>query len=119
MLTNVKLKALKPKDKLYAVSDEKGLVLRCVYSWRQVVAIEIPFWWEAKKLSVRTYPDAGLKQAWEQRGELRKQIANGVDPFDIRKLCLNRHLFFRTSIGNQKSHLDDTQLTWNIEIIWF
>ncbi|ODN67832.1 tyrosine-type recombinase/integrase [Methylophaga muralis] len=85
MLTDVKIKALKPKDKLYAVSDEKGLYLEVSTTGGKWWRFKYRFDGKQKRLSVGTYPDVGLKQAREQRDQLRKQIANGVDPSDIRK----------------------------------
>jgi integrase len=85
MLTDVKIKALKPKDKLYAVSDEKGLYLEVSTTGGKWWRFKYRFDGKQKRLSVGTYPDVGLKQAREQRDQLRKQIANGVDPSNIRK----------------------------------
>lgn len=85
MLTDVKIKALKPKDKLYAVSDEKGLYLEVSTTGGKWWRFKYRFDGKQKRLSVGTYPDTGLKQAREQRDELRKMVANGVDPSDIRK----------------------------------
>ncbi|WP_247869886.1 Arm DNA-binding domain-containing protein [Methylophaga sp. SB9B] len=85
MLTDTKIKSLKPKDKLYAVSDEKGLYKEVSTTGGKWWRFKYRFDEKQKRLSVDTYPDVGLKQAREQRDELRKLIANGVDPSNIRK----------------------------------
>lgn len=79
------IKALKPKDKLYAVSDEKGLYIEVSTTGGKWWRFKYRFDGKQKRLSVGTYPDVGLKQARDQRDQLRKQIANGVDPSNIRK----------------------------------
>ena len=83
MLSDVKIKALKPKVKLYAITDEKGLSLEVspIGGDSNTILME-----KQKRLSVGTYPDVSVKQAREQRDELRKQIANGVDASDTRKV---------------------------------
>lgn len=92
-LSDIKIKALKAGIKLdgtstsksYKVSDEKGLYLEVKPTGSKLWRVKYRFSGKEKLLSVGIYPDVSLKQAREQRDELRKQIANGVDPSDTRK----------------------------------
>lgn len=79
-LTETAIRAAKPKEKAYKLTDERGLVL--------LVDPSGGLWWRLryrhekreKQLSLGTYPDVGLKRAREKRDEARKLIADGIDP---------------------------------------
>lgn len=80
VVTETRLKALKPKAKSYKVADERGLYIEVSPSggrlWRfryRVGSIE-------KKLSIGTYPEIGLRQARQSAYEARQMIASGGDP---------------------------------------
>jgi len=85
MLTDVKIKSLKPKDKIYAVTDEKGLSLEVSPKGGKWWRFKYRFDGKQKRLSVGIYPDVGLKEARDSRDDLRKLIATGIDPADVRK----------------------------------
>jgi integrase len=99
-LSDIKIKALKPGIKLdgtatskpYKVTDEKGLYLEVKPTGSKLWRFKYRFAGKEKLLSVGIYPDVSLKQAREQRDELRKQIANGIDPSDIRKAVKLSHV---------------------------
>lgn len=84
-LTDRQIKALKPREKQYKVSDERGL---CV-----VVAPAGGKWWrlnyryqgKQRTLSMGTYPDTSLALAREKRDEARQLLARGIDPSAQRK----------------------------------
>ena len=92
-LSDIKIKALKPGIKLdgtatskpYKVTDEKGLYLEVKPTGSKLWRFKYRFASKEKLLSVGIYPDVSLKQAREQRDELRRQISKGIDPSDIRK----------------------------------
>ena len=85
-LTDTAIKALKPRDKDYKVTDEKGLYLLVTTSggrlWR--LKFRTPGGTE-KKLSLGAYPDLGLKAARELRDEARTLMAQGVDPAEKKR----------------------------------
>jgi len=80
MLTETKIRASRPKEKLYKLADGKGLHL--------AIAPEGGRWWrlryryggKEKMLSLGTYPEVGLAAARERRDNGRRLIADGVDP---------------------------------------
>jgi len=85
MLTDIKIKALKPKDKLYAVTDERGLSLEISPTGGKWWRFKYRFEGKQKRLSLGIYPDVGLKEARNGRDSLRKLIASGIDPAAARK----------------------------------
>ena len=85
MLTDVKIKSLKPKEKLYAVVDEKGLSLEVSPKGGKWWRFKYRFDGKQKRLSLGIYPDIGLKEARNNRDDLRKLIAEGIDPAHVRK----------------------------------
>jgi integrase len=85
MLTDIKLKSLKPKEKLYSVTDEKGLSIEISPKGGRWWRFKYRFGGKQKRLSLGTYPDISLKEARERRDDLRKKVANGIDPADVRK----------------------------------
>jgi integrase len=80
MLTSTKIRAAKPQEKPYKLSDSGGLYL--------LVNPNKSLWWRLKYrfegreklLSLGVYPHVSLQQARSQRDEAKKAIANGVDP---------------------------------------
>lgn len=77
----------KPQAKPYRMPDGRGMFL--------LVQPNGAKWWRFKYwrprtrkqnlLSLGTYPDVSLKRAREKRDELRKLLADGIDPGDKRK----------------------------------
>lgn len=85
MLTDKALRALKPREKPYKRSDEKGLYV--------IVRPDGAVWWRfkyrygavEKGLSFGTYPDVTLKRAREKRAEARVLLDREIDPAENRK----------------------------------
>lgn len=80
MLTDAKIKAAKPKEKAYKISDSGGLFLHVMPNgskyWRQ----KYRFLSKEKLLSIGTYPETSLAKAREQRDAAKAQLADGIDP---------------------------------------
>ncbi len=79
-LSDTKIRAARPKEKPYKLFDTDGLFL-IVHPkggrwWRQ------RYFWAGKEqlLSLGTYPEVALATAREKGDQIRKQVANGVDP---------------------------------------
>lgn len=85
-LTDSAIRALKPRERAYKVSDEKGLYLQVTpaggrlwrMKFRAAGGVE-------KKLSFGAYPEISLKEARELRDNARALVANGVDPADKKR----------------------------------
>ena len=85
LLTDSLIKSLRGKPKQYAQNDGDGLSLLVLpigtMSWRY----RYRFAGKAKMLSLRSYPEVSLKQAREDRDELKKILQSGKDPSLFRK----------------------------------
>lgn len=86
MLSDSKVRALKPKDKLYKIADERGLVLLVMPSgskrWRFRYRLE----GKEQMLSLGVYPDITLADARGRRDEMRRQLALGQNPAVQRRI---------------------------------
>jgi integrase len=82
LITDSKLRALKPKDKQYNVADGQGLFLRVnpngKNSW--VFNYYHPFSKKRTNLGLGSYPDVSLSKAREKRSDYRKLVAENIDP---------------------------------------
>lgn len=71
--------------KRYKMGDSRGLYLEVAPNggkwWRLKYRID----GKEKRLSLGVYPDVGLKEARNRREKLRQQIAEGIDPSELRK----------------------------------
>lgn len=82
-LSDTKVRALKPRDKAYKVSDEKGLYLLVTPAGGKLWKLKFRTALGAeKKLSLGAYPEIGLGDARDLRDEARASLAKGVDPAD-------------------------------------
>ncbi len=90
-LTDAAIKALKPRDKWYAVSDERGLSLEVFPSgglaWRYRHHLD----GKLEKVALGKYPAITLKAARVKRDEMATMVANGQSPArkkQLRKVAL-------------------------------
>ena len=92
-LSDIKIKSLKPgikpdgstTSKTYKVTDERGLYIEVTPKGGKRWRFKYRFEGKEKLLSVGIYPDISLKAARARREELRTQVAEGIDPSDVRK----------------------------------
>jgi hypothetical protein len=85
MLTDAKLRTLKPKGKLYRVTDAAGLLIEVPVSGGLRWRFRYRFDGNPKMLSLGTYPSVSLAQARLRRDAARAQVANGIDPSAFRQ----------------------------------
>lgn len=119
-LTDVAVRNAKPTGKLYRLFDERGMYLEVSAAGGKWWRFKYRFEGKEKRLSLGVYPDIGLKDAREQRDELRKLLAKGVDPGEHKKAkkaatldratnsfeVVAREWFARQSPNWAKSHAD-------------
>lgn len=92
-LTDIKIKAakvgVKPDgsitSKPYRISDSGGLYLEVAISGGKLWRLKYRFAGKEKRLALGSYPDINLKEARARRDHHRKQIAEGIDPSELRK----------------------------------
>lgn len=84
-LTDTAIRNAKPKEKAYKIQDGKGLYV-LVTSTGKYFRFDYRFNEKRKTLALGVYPDTTLSKAREKLLESRQQIANGIDPGELRKL---------------------------------
>jgi len=85
MLTDKAIRGAKPSTKPYRLADGRGLVLiidpRGGRYWRYRYRIE----GRQKQISLGVYPEVSLKHAREKLDDVRRQVADGLDPSAVRQ----------------------------------
>ncbi len=85
-LNDVKVKNLKPKDKIFRVFDEKGLYLEVNPKGGKYWRLKYRFAGKEGRLALGVYPEVSLKEARDKRDAARKQVSEGIDPSQEKKL---------------------------------
>jgi integrase len=80
MLTDTVIKAAKPQEKPYKLSDRDGLVLLVNPNGSRWWRLRFHFEGKEKMFSLGTYPEVPLKRAREKRDEARRLLADGINP---------------------------------------
>lgn len=83
-LSDPAIKKAKPKAQPYKLTDEKGLYL-LVNTAGKYWRLAYRFSGKQKTLALGVYPDVSLARAREKRDEARKQIADDIDPSELKK----------------------------------
>ena len=85
-LSDTVIKNAKPTPgKAYKLPDEKGMYCHIQPNGGKYFRFDYRFNGKRKTLALGVYPDTSLKQAREKRDVARKQIAEGIDPGEIKK----------------------------------
>ena len=79
-LSDVMLRGLKPRDRIYNRSDGDGLVIKVSTTGARSWRLRYRFNGKQKELSLGMYPDVSLARARELRSEARSILASGRDP---------------------------------------
>ena len=79
-LTDNAIRAAKPREKNWKLSDEKGIYLLITPKGSKRWNLKFRFAGKEKKLSLGLYPDLSLKEARRLRDEARSELALGIDP---------------------------------------
>ena len=87
MLNDLKIKSAKPEEKDYKLFDEKGLFLHVKKSGGKLWRFKYRFEGKEKLLSIGSYPEISLAEAREKRAGARKQVVQGVDPSELKKIA--------------------------------
>lgn len=123
MLTETKLKALKPKDKIYKISDRDGLYVTVAKSGLITFRFDYKINERRETLTIGKYGVISLSDAREQLMNAKKLLAQGVSPatenpaeyvapstiaiFNPRDRALSKReigIFFNTLKNAQTSH---------------
>lgn len=80
MLTDTKLKALKPRGKLYRIADSAGLCVEVHPSGARYWRFRYRFAGKAKMFSLGVYPEVSLGEARRRLEDARRLLGCGIDP---------------------------------------
>jgi integrase len=80
MLTDTRIKTAKPQAKLYKIADERGLHLSVYPNGSKLWQMRYRIEGIEKTASLGKYPEVTLAQARDRRDQMRKLVANGIDP---------------------------------------
>jgi hypothetical protein len=86
-LNDIKCKSIKPKEKIFRISDEKGLYLEVNPNGSKYWRLKYRFDGKEKKLAFGVYPEVSLKEARDKADEARKKIKDSIDPSTEKKLA--------------------------------
>lgn len=79
-LTDTSIRAARAKEKPYKLTDDGGLILLVNLNGSKWWRLRYRFDGREKMLSLGVYPAVPLKRARERRDEIRRQVADGIDP---------------------------------------
>jgi len=87
MLTDIQIRKAKAaiNGKVYRLADGKGLCLEVKPNGARLWRFRYRTNGKANMLSLGSYPEIGLSDARERLAEARKQVANNIDPSQVRK----------------------------------
>jgi integrase len=89
-LSDVAIKNAKPRAKPYKLSDGGGMFLSVQPAGSKYWRLKYRVAGREKLLALGVYPDVSLKLAREKRDAARKQLAEGVDPGQAKKIERDR-----------------------------
>lgn len=84
-LSEVKVRTAKPKESEYKLFDGGGLFLFVTPSGGKLWHFKYRFDGKEKKIALGSYPEISLLDARRRRDDVRKQLANSIDPGAVRK----------------------------------
>jgi len=85
MLTDIKVRTAKPKEKQYKLTDGNGMHLLVHPNGSKYWRLQYRFGGKQKMLALGVYPDVSLADARARRDDARKLLANNIDPGDKKK----------------------------------
>lgn len=85
MMTDSRVRAAKPAEKPYKLSDARGLCLQVMPAGGRYWRFNYRFNGRQKTLALGTYPDVPLARARERLQEARRQLAEGIDPSVVKQ----------------------------------
>jgi hypothetical protein len=84
-LSTAKIQNATAQKKTVRLFDGRGLYLEIAPTGSRWWRFKYRFAGKEKRISLGVYPDVGLKKARDRRDEMRKLVADGIDPSAARK----------------------------------
>lgn len=96
-LSDTAIRAAKPREKQFKLSDEKGLLLIVRPTGGKLWRLKYRFAGKEQQFTIGTYPEVSLKEARERRDAARALLAQGKNPSAEKK---RDKVFAAISAGN-------------------
>lgn len=84
-LKDLEIRALKPQDRIYKRTDERGLYIEVRPNGSKLWRFKYNFLGKDKRIAFGSYPEVGLAEARRKRDEFRQKVRDGIDPVGERK----------------------------------
>ncbi len=84
-LTDAAIRALKPKDKQYRITDGRGMYVLVLPGGGRHFRLDYKIHGKRRTYSIGTYPETTLMQARKLRDEAKALVKDGVDPTQHRR----------------------------------
>jgi len=84
-LSDMKIQKIKAQDKPITLFDGGGLFLLITPSGGKLWRFKYRFNGKEKKIAFGAYPTISLLDARHKRDEAKRQLANGIDPAEVRQ----------------------------------
>ncbi|EFB9674305.1 hypothetical protein C3444_01170 [Escherichia coli] len=84
-LTDAKIRAAKPTDKAYKLTDGAGMFLLVHPNGSRYWRLRYRILGKEKTLALGVYPEVSLSEARTKRDEARKLISEGIDPCEQKR----------------------------------
>ncbi len=91
------IKSAKAKEKVYQLSDGGGLALQVNTNGSKWWRFRYRFDGKSKTISMGVYPDVTLADARKKRDTARNQVANDINPSQVRKDIKNEKIAVEVS----------------------
>lgn len=85
MLTALKVKQAKPREKPYKLSDSEGLYIEVMPTGSKYWRLKYRIAGKEKRLAIGVYPEISLLEARDAKAVARKQLRDGIDPSFAKK----------------------------------
>lgn len=84
-LSEMQVRNVKPQEKQTTLFDGGGLYLLITPTGGKLWRFKYSLFGKEKLLALGSYPEISLAAARQRREDARKQVANGIDPGDVKK----------------------------------
>ena len=95
-LTDLAIRAAKPRSKPYRISDEHALYIEVTPSGSKLWRLKYRFQGKEKRLALGAFPQVGLREARQKRDSARTKLREGVDPSAAKRRNLEVAVTFKS-----------------------
>lgn len=92
MLSDTKIKSLKPKEKLYRILDRERLYIEVRPSGKKIWRLKFVFEGKEGSISLGEYPAVSLSDARKLKDAAKEKLAKGINPVDQKRKDLQEKL---------------------------